>query len=524
MGIAAVPLLLTAIAAALAFLTGYWHASFLSDDLGQVALFGDLAEQGRMGDEVLRRFFASIDGVNAFYRPLTYASFAANFVLSPADARPWLAVNLLAHGANAALIAWLVIRLASERSRATFASALVAGMLFLVFPSNAEVACWIAGRYDAFALLFTLVAIAAFVESRANGDASSIVAWLACLAALLSKESGALALAGVAVFAAVGIAQDGRRAPGDAFVEWLRRLWPWIFLGAAYGALRWWIFGSPIKVYVAHRPPFDLFGSVMPWARAVFMGTPGLAVLGLLTAAWALFALRVIIGTQRPLRQALVAAVALAGISVALLLPHAPIFEASGIGGRLFYHAVAFGCLTLGLVGSAAMRLHQVLTVVLVIAFAVPGIANIARHVRVQGEMRAVEAAVLGVARAEPQRFHLVIVPAVIEGVPFVRNAQPGLMLPPIQPEVLSHRLLVQADEEIPELEAKIRRGVIGALRKYSVFPVAEGRVPPDAWVYEEPDRSWCWSHEQRALVPMSLAQAARSWATSSSSTCEKWR
>jgi hypothetical protein len=496
------------------FISGYWDAFFLSDDLGQVAAFGYLVDSNRLGGEVLRRFAASIDGVNAFYRPLTYASFAANFAIAPGDARSWLAVNLLAHAASAGLIVWLVARLAQDRSSATLVASLAAALVFLLFPASAEVACWIAGRYDAFAVFFTLVALASFLESRRIGDRASLVAWLASLAALLSKESGALALAAIAVFAAVRAMRGGSRSPRSLLGEWIALVWPWLVLGAAYGALRWWIFGSPVQVYVAHRPPFDLFTSLIPWARAVFQAPPGPVVVALLMALSLLLAVALAGRAPRGAGAAIFGTLALAVFSIALLVPHAPIFEPSGVGGRLFYQTVAFACIALGIVMAGVLRgafrgalaaLYALVTLALSIALVIQGAGNFDRYIAVQHEMHKAAADVLALAQDEPRLYHLVILPAVVDGVPFIRNAQPGLMLPPVQPQVLSKRLLVQADEEIPDLEAKIRRGVIGALQSQPVFPVAEDRAPKEAWVFVPPGRYWCWNHERRELVRLPI-------------------
>jgi hypothetical protein len=84
---------------------------FLADDFVQLANFAHWEPQGLLANEVLARFGASIDGVNGFWRPLTYTTFALNYLAGGADARAWLAVNLILHVANAALVAALVRRL-----------------------------------------------------------------------------------------------------------------------------------------------------------------------------------------------------------------------------------------------------------------------------------------------------------------------------------------------------------------------------------------------------------------------------
>ena len=48
-------------------------------DFVQLAQFAHWEAHGRFLDEVLRRFVGSIDGVNGFWRPLTYATYALNY-------------------------------------------------------------------------------------------------------------------------------------------------------------------------------------------------------------------------------------------------------------------------------------------------------------------------------------------------------------------------------------------------------------------------------------------------------------
>ena len=73
---------------------------FLADDFVQLANFAHWERQGTLGAEVMARFAASIDGVNGFWRPLTFATFALNYLGNGADAWGWLAVNLALHIAN----------------------------------------------------------------------------------------------------------------------------------------------------------------------------------------------------------------------------------------------------------------------------------------------------------------------------------------------------------------------------------------------------------------------------------------
>ena len=71
---------------------------FLSDDFVPLALFHHWQEQGRFGAMLLAKLYTGLDaGDNHFYRPLSYASFALNYVVGGLDARGWMAVNIALH-------------------------------------------------------------------------------------------------------------------------------------------------------------------------------------------------------------------------------------------------------------------------------------------------------------------------------------------------------------------------------------------------------------------------------------------
>src|SRR3954471_18582546 len=109
------------------------HGYFLSDDFVQLANFAHWQDTGRLASEVLGFFTASIDGVNGFWRPLTFVTFALSYVIGGAHAASWLAVNLALHLANAILVGALVERLASGGGPGVRASALFAGAMFFAF-------------------------------------------------------------------------------------------------------------------------------------------------------------------------------------------------------------------------------------------------------------------------------------------------------------------------------------------------------------------------------------------------------
>ena len=327
--IAALVLFVAAVAWIVPLCGGY----FLADDFVQLANFGHWDASGRLAAEVASRFAASIDGVNAFFRPLTFASFALNYLVSGADAPAWLAVNLALHLANAVLVADLVARLSASRTRAAMLGAFAGAILFFTFAPGWEAALWIACRYDSLATFFTLLAGAAFVRGR------TLAAFAAVVAALLSKESGAVALAWVGL---LSFARTGQIVPAARISAHVRALAPWAALGIAYTLMRIALFGSAVHVYrglevhlasAAHWR--EMFATGAQWAHHLFPGLGGIRAL--VAASAATLGLGYVLAAGRNRAALLHHGLVLAALLVAglLLLPHLHGFEIEGIGGEM---------------------------------------------------------------------------------------------------------------------------------------------------------------------------------------------
>ncbi len=501
-------LVLGALACALAARSGF----FLADDFTQLALFGEWDREGRFAAEVARRFVGSMDEADAFYRPLTLVTFAANYLANGTRAPAWVAVNLMLHLASACLVAALVLRLAGPRSRAAVLAAILSGVVFFSFSPSWEVALWVASRYDALATFFTLAAGWAFLRARP--------AWAvaAGAGALLAKESGALAIVFVAFLALADAftAGDGRGA-GERVRAATRLLLPWIALGALYAALRVALFGSATRVYgtgPAAFPPVvhwrSLYESFTVWAKPNFPG-PG-AFVAMLAASIVVLAVGIVLSSRRDRRTRayLLALCAASFAAIALLLPHLSRFESSGVGGRLFYQAAAFYAIALGLCVHEAVlaaplrpivgRGTLALAVVLVAVHAAWGV-NAARMYReAQRGMRTLVGALPRVAsEGGPGDFVVVVVPDTVGRVLFGANAPAGMVLPPVQRVSLSHQVLVWSDHAIDALDRAIDGGLLAALREVPLL--ALGREPARAWPRLAPARMYCWNAQQQRLA-----------------------
>ncbi|HZN54180.1 MAG TPA: DUF1736 domain-containing protein [Candidatus Polarisedimenticolaceae bacterium] len=116
------------------------------------------------------------------FRPLTIASYAINRAITGPGPAGFHAVNVLLHGAVAAL-AWLALR----RVGTHYGTALLGGLLFAVLPVHSEAVANIAGRAE---ILTALCVLAAWLAHDKGWSAAAAGLYLA---AILSKESAVLA-------------------------------------------------------------------------------------------------------------------------------------------------------------------------------------------------------------------------------------------------------------------------------------------------------------------------------------------
>jgi Flp pilus assembly protein TadD len=152
------------------------------------------------------------------FRPVTTASFAANYAVHGRAPAGYHLVNLLLHLSASLLVLSLARRLAEAAmpDRAAWV-ALLAGLLFAVHPAHVEAIAPIVGRKEllsaVFALGSLLVAFSGRGAARSLGRLAGSVALLAL--GILSNEGAAMTplLYGIVAFALPGAAGIGNR-PG----------------------------------------------------------------------------------------------------------------------------------------------------------------------------------------------------------------------------------------------------------------------------------------------------------------------
>ena len=135
--------------------------------------------------------------------------------------------------------------------------------------------------------------------------------------------------------------------------------------------------------------------------------------------------------------------------------------------------------------------------------------------------MRALLTALAQTADSMPaDSYAFVIVPDHLGAIPFARNAQGGLMLPPVQPRPLSGRLVVQLAHDLPSWPELLEKNLIGRLKTEPLASVTGDRQAPPGSQHESarpravPDHYFCWSPRTHGLValPLAFAPDFRDW------------
>ncbi|GIK88473.1 MAG: hypothetical protein BroJett026_39540 [Betaproteobacteria bacterium] len=508
---------LSALLAILLFLP-VQRGALLSDDYSLMFAFHGAGTATELATRVAQTFVQGVGAPSLQYRPVTMATFAFNVARGDADPLHWHAVSLLLHAANAALLAALVLRVQRGATGAR-AAALTAGLALALFPPAVEAVAWPAARFDALALFFVLAAARLAASSERALDGPALAALGAFALALGSKEAGILALP----LAGALLWQREARARGvvhGAFAA-LPALLPWLAVAAAYFALRAAIFGDAVRFFPGASPMDALAsGAFLDNAAAIaawwpqafpeadlspwFLGAAAvLAVLGVRAS---------LAERERAAEFVPLAAAAAAAFTILSAQWHWP---AHGEGARVLYAvgAIAIAALVVPLRAASAAARRVALLAAAVMIVAGGGLAHgaVARWADAGASMRALIEAIERTAAALPAgEYAFVVAPDHVGPVPFARNAQAALLMPPVQPRELSSRILVQVVPELGQWTDLIPRDVIGRLTREPLIDVIRTLHGPQvAPPYRLPDRWFCWRPRERVLQPVALAVAA---------------
>jgi hypothetical protein len=472
----------TAIAICLAIHLRAIGGDFLSDDFAHASWVAEAQSKGELLDWLVKRLYLPLGSGNYAYRPVVFASYALDWVIYDTNATGWHLTNLVIHLINGALIFVLALRLAAraEISDARFTGVAIAA-LFLAIPFAGESTFWPVGRFDLLACMFSLGFLLLLLGAHSRLSLRRTIGTLVCLLlALLSKESAMPMLAvGFALVLALNLAdqysknQSLAKKLTAATKDSLSVYWPVIVLALAYFVWRYFLFGSPWKVFPDSHFPASLaeFVARVAVLKQVFIYPYGQhAVLW-----WSLIVIGVAFwfaGLRAAVRRAsfltIILAITLFGCVLVYLLAPAtsfPVASDNGEGIRNLYFPWAMFSLAMGFAIAYHRARVALLCVLLVIAF--------------WGQWRLVTlwqdsaAEMLQVTRAIPalaseiddQQYALMLLPDYLTVVPFVRNAQGGVVMPPRQPVSYLTKMAAMSPLQFAEWESHFSDNTIGQVR-----------------------------------------------------------
>lgn len=175
--------------------------TFTLDDSVNLAGLSQIGNLGNL-DEISQFVFSGMAG--GLGRPITLATFAAQFYSWPYDVTSFRYVNVLIHLFNGCLLFWLALELGKQRYPAYRATlyAIIATSLWLLHPLHVSTVLYVVQRMSELAAFFILAGLLAYVKSRsillqqgrvtAGYIAMSCSILLGTTLAALSKENGIL--------------------------------------------------------------------------------------------------------------------------------------------------------------------------------------------------------------------------------------------------------------------------------------------------------------------------------------------
>lgn len=134
-----------------------------------------------------RAFATQVVSLN--YHPLTMWSLWLNSALFGAEAKSFIATNVLLHWGNAALLCWLVWLLTGKKYRSV---AIFTALLFAIHPLRAESVVWVSERKDVLYVFFFLAGLISYWQYLDTPRKGKL--WLAFLLMLLSCLSKGVAV------------------------------------------------------------------------------------------------------------------------------------------------------------------------------------------------------------------------------------------------------------------------------------------------------------------------------------------
>lgn len=489
------------------FFSGFW----LGDDFGFLHQMWLAAADGQLWAQASAQFFR-VDPAVVFYRPMVIASVALNESLAGSNYAAWFMLNYLVHLGNGAIVALLTMRLAAACGRDGRAAGVLAAAFFAVCPLLAEGVFWIAARADAYVTLLTLAGVYAWIASPPSPMRAATLPILLVLALGFKESAVVFPLQMMLIVAAwpTRLSRAQILAVVACFI-----------LVALYFTARAHFFGDFWRVYTRAAPALRWdalwlgIGSLAPWWKALTQSTPAAAAAhaGLTISACVLIALG---ARSAQLRLALALLGASTGVVVATLLSTDGM-AATGEGSRLAYTPIAWLALAIG-VGTARpaggtfpegrRTGYRRAAIALLLG------ATIAGGWVLHGELRTARSAQNSVRElvhasrdwaATHSGLTLLVVEEVYGPVVTTRNAQAWLVMPPVQPEPLLHRVLPTLSKEFESRYDQLSGGLAARLDAIRPSRLDSREL---TGLFERDEARWpehyaCWAARTRRIVEL---------------------
>ena len=455
---------------------------FLSDDFAHAGWIAAASDKGELLWWLVQRLYLPLDSGNFAYRPVVFASYALDWIFFGNTAQGWHATNLVIHLLNTVLMLVLANRLAVRVGclDARFAAMAVA-IVFVAIPFAGESTFWPVGRFDLLACTFSISFLVLLVGSDERPGAPRTMALLASLLlALLSKES-AMPMLAVGFALVFVFSYTLRRTNGlthgalltAATKETFARYWLVLAVALAYFAWRYWIFGSPWKVYPDSHFPSNIsefwmrisaleFVFVYPYAEYAAIWWVLIALAGTVWLAGLTLAARIASSA------AIALAIVLFGCFLMYLLAPATSFavaSSNGEGIRNLYFPWAMFSLFAGFAIAYHRTRLALLCVLLLMAFWGQWRLVTLWH-DAASQMLRVTAAVPALADTIGEsQYALLLLPDHVGAAPFVRNAQGGVVMPPRQRISYLPKMAAMTPLQFAEWEQHLADNTIGSLK-----------------------------------------------------------
>lgn len=239
---------------------------FLQDDFGVVALFSQRSLAN------VPKWFVSpwTEDVWGYVpdeiRPFPAMSYVVTSWFGAASPEPNHILNIGIHALNGLLVMWI----AEAAAGLALVPAMVAGLMFVLLPIQAESVAWVTGRVDSLPACLYFAAFLLYVRWRHGAGTSSYLWSLAVFFAALFTKQNTITLGPALV--AFDLLVDRRRI--EVSWQWLRPYVPYVLVTGGFLLLRYVIFHEVAREDTLTSQRFQEFlsDSSRHLARLVFGG------------------------------------------------------------------------------------------------------------------------------------------------------------------------------------------------------------------------------------------------------------